>query len=66
VLGGSWHAWSDRYLSADDAHQIDMGPLQCDDPARGFEAGARWAEIDDRIADTNCTIMDRIAELTGL
>lgn len=66
VLGASWHAWSDRYLAADPAHQIDMGLVQCDDPVRGFEAGARWDELDDRIADTNCTIMDRIAELTGL
>ncbi|HWB74047.1 MAG TPA: hypothetical protein VG755_03810 [Nannocystaceae bacterium] len=66
VLGASWHAWSDRFLAADPAHQIDMGLLQCQDPPRGFEAGARWGEIDDRIADTNCTIMDRIAELTGL
>lgn len=66
VLGASWHAWSDRYLSADPAHQIDMGLMQCDDAPRGFEAGARWAEIDDRIADTNCTIMDRIDALTGL
>jgi hypothetical protein len=43
-----------------------MGLLQCDDPARGFEAGARWAEIDDRIADTNCSILERIDALTGL
>lgn len=66
VLGASWHAWSDRYLAADDTHQIDMGLMQCDDPARGFEAGQRWAEIDDRIAETNCTIMDRLEALTGL
>lgn len=66
VLGAAWHAWSDRYAAADPAHQIDMGLVQCDDPARAFEAGARWDEIDDRIADTNCTIMDRLAELTGL
>lgn len=66
VLGASWHAWSDRYLAADAAHQIDMGLVRCDDAARGFVAGARWPEIDDRIADTNCNIMDRIAALTGL
>jgi hypothetical protein len=66
VLGAAWHAWSDRYDASDPAHQIDMGLLQCDDPARGFVAGERWDEIDDRIADTNCTIMDRLAELTGL
>lgn len=66
VLGASWHAWSDRYLAADAAHQIDMGLVQCDDAPRGFEAGARWPEIDDRIAETNCTILDRLAEITGL
>ncbi len=66
VLGAAWHAWSDRYDANDPAHQIDMGLLQCDDPARAFEAGARWDEIDDRIADVNCTIMDRIEDLTGL
>jgi hypothetical protein len=66
VLGASWHAWSDRYLAADPAHQIDMGLVQCDDPARGFTAGTRWDEVDDRIAETNCSIMDRIATLTGL
>lgn len=66
VLGASWHAWSDRYLAADPSHQIDMGLVQCDDPARGFEAGARWAEIDDRVAEANCAVMETIASLTGL
>ncbi|HET6583485.1 MAG TPA: beta-galactosidase, partial [Nannocystaceae bacterium] len=65
VLGASWHAWSDRYDASDPAHQIDMGLLQCDDPARGFEAGQRWDELDDRIADTNCGILERIEQLTG-
>jgi hypothetical protein len=40
--------------------------MQCDDPARGFEAGKRWNEIDDRIAETNCNIMTLIADKTGL
>lgn len=66
VVGASWHAWSDRFLSADDTHQIDMGLMQCDDPARGLVAGARWPEIDDRIAALNCGITDRLADLTGL
>jgi hypothetical protein len=60
VLGASWHAWSDP------SHQIDMGLLQCDDPVRGFEAGARWAELDDRVAEANCGVMQTIADLTGL
>lgn len=66
VLGASWHAWSDRYLAADPSHQIDMGLMQCDDPIRGFEAGQRWGEIDERIAEINCSIMERIEQLTGL
>ena len=66
MLGASWHAWSDRYLAADPSHQIDMGLVQCDDLIRGFEAGQRWGEIDERIAETNCSIMERIEELTGL
>lgn len=66
VVGASWHAWSDRFLAADESHQIDMGLVQCDDPGRGFTAGARWPEIDDRVAQTNCSIMDRIESLTGL
>lgn len=66
VLGVSWHAWSDRYLAADPSHQIDMGLVQCDDAPRGFEAGKRWPEIDTRIAEVNCGIMDRLATLTGL
>lgn len=66
VLGASWHAWSDRYTAADPSHQINMGLVQCDDPARGFDAGRRWGEIDERIAEANCAIMDRLAALTGL
>jgi hypothetical protein len=66
VLGASWHAWSDRFASADPAHQINMGLVQCDDPARGLEAGRRWDEIDDRIAETNCNIMTLIEQKTGL
>lgn len=66
ILGVTWHAWSDRYDSADPAHQINMGLVQCDDPARGFTAGTRWDEIDDRVADVNCHITDILAAQTGL
>ena len=66
IVGASWHAWSDRYDSADPAHQINMGLVQCDDPARGFSAGTRWQEIDDRVAETNCNILSLIQASTGL
>lgn len=66
VLGAAWHAWSDRYLAADDTHQIDMGLLQCDDPPRGFVAGDRWTELTERVAETNCDIEATIASSTGL
>lgn len=66
VLGASWHAWSDRYLAVDEAHQIDMGLVRCEVPASGHVAGERWQELDDRVAETNCSIMDRIATSTGL
>jgi hypothetical protein len=66
VLGASWHAWSDRYLAADEAHQINMGLLRCEVPGSGHTAGDRWPEIDERVADTNCAIMDRLAKNTGL
>jgi hypothetical protein len=66
IIGASWHAWSDRYAAADDTHQINMGLMKCEDPPRGFKAGERWNEIDDRVAETNCKIMDLIAAKTGL
>jgi len=66
VVGAIWHAWSDRYMPDDDTLQIDMGLVQCDDPARGMEAGARWPELDERIAETNAGIMDLIEARTGL
>lgn len=66
IVGANWHAWSDRFTAADDAHQINMGLFQCDDPPRGFTAGARWQEIDDRIGETNCGIMAVIEAKTGL
>lgn len=66
IVGANWHAWSDRYLAADEAHQINMGLVQCDDPQRGFVAGTRWDEVDDRVAATNCNIMALIEAATGL
>ncbi|MBI2893280.1 MAG: hypothetical protein HYY06_06985 [Deltaproteobacteria bacterium] len=66
IIGASWHAWSDRYMPDDESLQIDMGLAQCADPARGMEAGERWPELDDRIAETNTAIMDLIAAKTGL
>jgi hypothetical protein len=66
IIGANWHAWSDRYLAADPAHQINMGLVQCDDPQRGFTAGTRWDEVDDRVAATNCNIMALIEAATGL
>jgi hypothetical protein len=66
IIGAAWHAWSDRFDSADSAHQINMGLMQCDDPPRGFVAGQRWDEIDDRVAETNCNIMSLIEQKTGL
>jgi hypothetical protein len=56
VVGAAWHAWSDRYLADDPEHQINTGLMQCDDEARGLEAGARWDGLDDWIASTNCGI----------
>ncbi len=64
IIGASWHAWSDRYLAADDAHQINMGLIRCRAP--GMTAGARWDEVDDRVAETNCNVMKSIEAKTGL
>lgn len=66
IVGASWHAWADRYLSADPDHQINMGLMQCDDPAEGFTAGDRWTEATERVAETNCGIEMTIAKQTGL
>lgn len=66
IVGAAWHAWSDRYASADPAHQIDMGLVQCDDPARSFVAGAPWVELVQRVREVNCSIDEQIAASTGL
>lgn len=64
--GAAWHAWADRYVSADPARQIQLGLVQCDDPLRGHEAGKRWPTFDQYVHDTNCGIIDRIEANTGL
>ncbi len=66
IIGANWHAWSDRFLAADPAHQINMGLFRCDVPKSGHTAGERWPEIDDRVAATNCDIMQLIEAKTGL
>jgi hypothetical protein len=64
LVGITWHAWSDRYLAANKDQQINMGLVQCRDPARGHSPGARWGEIDDRIRAFNCDISAQIQEIT--
>jgi len=66
IIGANWHAWSDRYLEADPAHQINMGLFRCGVPKSGHTAGERWPEVDDRMAKTNCEIMQLIEAKTGL
>ena len=66
IIGANWHAWSDRYLEADAAHQINMGLFRCEVPKSGHTAGERWPEIDERMAATNCDIMKLIEAKTGL
>jgi hypothetical protein len=66
VVGAAWHAWSDRYLAEDPDHQINTGLMQCDDPERDLEAGARWDALDEWIAETNCSIDALLDEEAGL
>jgi hypothetical protein len=66
LVGAAWHAWSDRYVPTDASLQINLGLMQCTDDARDMEAGRRWDRVDRLVADTNRTIMRRIAETTGL
>ncbi|MCB9554276.1 MAG: hypothetical protein H6705_20800 [Myxococcales bacterium] len=60
VVGASWHAWSDRYRADDLERQINLGLVQCDDPARGHVAGQRWPLLDEAIHETNCGLSDRL------
>jgi hypothetical protein len=66
VVGAAWHAWSDRFMPTDPSLQINLGLIQCSDPARGMRAGQRWKLADELIADTNRTILQRIAARTGI
>jgi hypothetical protein len=66
VVGAVWHAWSDRYMPTDPSLQINLGLVQCADPARGMRAGERWTPTDELIAETNRTIVQRIAARTGM
>jgi hypothetical protein len=66
VVGAVWHAWSDRFMPADPSLQINLGLLQCTDPAHRMRAGQRWTPTDNLIAETNHTVLRRIAAKTGL
>ena len=65
VIGAIWHAWSDRFMPADPSLQINLGLVQCTDPARRCSAGQRWTPADDLIAETNHTVLQRIVAQTG-
>ena len=66
VVGATWHAWSDRFNATDTRLQINLGLVQCTDRAHAMQAGRRWRPIDALIAETNRTVMARIAAKTGL
>lgn len=66
LVGAIWHAWSDRYMPTDPTLQINLGLVQCADPARGMRAGQRWTRADALISETNRTVYDRIAATTGV
>lgn len=53
-------------IYSDPAHQINMGLVRCDDPGHGYTAGERWPEVDDRVAASNCNIVQLIEAKTGL
>jgi hypothetical protein len=65
MIGAVWHAWSDRFNPTDPRVQINLGLVQCADPAHGMHAGRRWSPPAALIADTNRTIIQRIAAKTG-
>jgi len=65
MVGANWHRWSDLYVATDSGSQINMGLVRCSDPSRGYEAGERWGELDDRIAAINCDIGAHIEAATG-
>ena len=65
MVGAVWHAWSDRYIPDDTSLQINLGLVQCTDTRRGMNAGRRWDGPDRLIAETNRSILQRIAANTG-
>jgi hypothetical protein len=65
IVGAAWHAWSDRYIPDDTSLQINLGLVQCTDTRRRMQAGRRWDGLDRLIAETNHSILQRIAEKTG-
>lgn len=46
IVGVFWHAWSDRYRSADPTRQLNIGLFQCDNPTLHLVAGAPWPGLD--------------------
>jgi len=66
IVGAIWHAWSDRFNPTDASIQINLGLVQCSDPARAMQAGRRWSPPDSLIADVNRTIIQRIAAKTSI
>jgi hypothetical protein len=65
VVGAIWHAWSDRFNATQPSTQINLGIVQCTDPAAQMRAGQRWSPIDAVIAETNHDIIKRIGDKTG-
>ncbi|MGI9099455.1 MAG: hypothetical protein ACR2H2_13370 [Solirubrobacteraceae bacterium] len=45
--------------------QINLGVVQCTDQDHGMQAGRPWSLTASLIADTNHTIIERIADRTG-
>jgi hypothetical protein len=66
VVGAVWHAWSDRFMPTDPSLQINLGLVQCADPAHRMRAGQRWTPTDELIAETNHTVLQRIVAKTGI
>ncbi len=65
VVGAHWHAWSDRFIPTDPSLQINLGIVQVTDRERDMQAGRRWEGLAPLIAETNRTILERIAAKTG-
>ena len=65
IVGANWHAWSDRYIPGDGSLQINLGLVQCTDARRAMRAGRRWAPLDTLVAETNQSVLERIAARTG-